>query len=149
MGLTPTERTGPLTTAAEVRRIYVEKAVASGIVLDDDDFVVLEQCCAVASILEALDADISKNGVTTVTAAGTVKVSVAVVESRQQRIALTRLMAVLDQRISAVTGAPRAPGGQPGVRGLHNGTGAQNQQRDAERATRKRGQHARPTKRSV
>ncbi|MGB3169438.1 MAG: hypothetical protein WBB62_08210 [Rhodococcus sp. (in: high G+C Gram-positive bacteria)] len=123
-------------SSQELRRIFVAKATDAALILDDDDLVVLDQACAVADILTQLDADISANGVTTTNSAGTVKVNAAVVESRQQRIALTRLMAVMDQRINAArAGVPST--GQGGVRGVHVGDGSQNQARDSERANRR------------
>jgi hypothetical protein len=125
--------------AQELRRIFVAKATDAALVLDDDDLVVLGQACAVADILTQLDADIAANGVTTTNSAGTVKVNAAVVESRQQRIALTRLMAVMDQRINAARAGVSSTG-QGGVRGVHVGNGRPNQARDA---TRQRGDNSR------
>lgn len=127
-----------LTSPTELRRIFVQKATDAALVLDDDDLVVLEQACAVAEILAQLDADIASNGVTTTNSVGTVKVNAAVVESRQQRIALTRLMAVLDQRINAARAGVSSTG-QGGVRGVHTGNGRPNQARDQARQRRGRG----------
>ncbi|OFE08005.1 hypothetical protein A5N83_14860 [Rhodococcus sp. 1139] len=121
----------------QMRAVYVAKAAESALVLDDDDLLVLEQCERVADILAELDSAISTHGVSIVSASGATKINPAVIESRQQRIALTRLMAVMDQRIAAAkAGTNATPGGQSGVRGVYTGTGAQNQQRDAERRVR-------------
>ncbi|UDF18768.1 hypothetical protein [Rhodococcus qingshengii] len=115
---------------AEIRRIYADKAHEVKVELDDDDLVLVGQCAAVADVLAELDASIAEHGAMVTSAAGTTKVNPATVESRQQRVALAKLMAVVDQRITAaVAGKTALPGGQHGVRQPYTGDGSQNQAR--------------------
>ncbi|MBJ7479633.1 hypothetical protein [Rhodococcus sp. (in: high G+C Gram-positive bacteria)] len=124
----------------EIRRIYAEKAREAGIKLDDDDLVLVGQCAQVADVLAELDASIAEHGAMITSATGTTKVNPATVESRQQRVALAKLMAVVDARINAVTAdGTRAPGGQQGVRQPYTGDGSQNQARQRGAGTKRAG----------
>lgn len=129
--------------AATCRAIYLDKAREAGLVLDPDDLAVLDLTAATAANIADLDASIAALGVV-VGSETNPKTNPALTEVRQQRLALARLMAVMDQRISAASGAnTAAAGGQHGVRGVYTGNGEQNQQRGRQREQRRvRGQGA-------
>lgn len=115
---------------------FESKAGELGLELENDDLVVLHNAARVADLVADLDADIAANGVML---SGASKVNPAVPESRQQRVALARLLADVDKRLGIA-----AQGGSSGFRGTYGGDGSQNQRRDAERAQRRgRGQLAR------
>lgn len=114
------------------------KAGELGLELDRDDRVVLHNAARVADLIADLDADIAAHGVMLIGPSGSSKVNPAVAESRQQRVALARLLADVDKRLGIA-----AQGGSSGFRGTYSGDGSQNQRRDAERAQRRgRGQLA-------
>jgi len=117
---------------------FESKAGELGLELENDDLVVLRNAARVADLVAYLDADIAANGVMLTGNGGASKVNPAVPESRQQRVALARLLADVDKRLGIA-----AQGGSSGFRGTYGGDGSQNQQRDAERAQRRgRGQLA-------
>lgn len=117
----------------EIRRIYADKAREVRVELEDDDLVLVGQCAQVADNIADLDTSIAEHGVVVGTEANP-RTNPALTEVRQQRVALAKLMAVVDARINAVTAdGTRAPGGQSGVRQPYTGNGAQNQQRDQAR----------------
>lgn len=124
-----------------LRAIYLDKARAAGLVLDPDDLAVLDMAAATADNIADLDASIAALGVVVGTDANP-KTNPALTEVRQQRLALARLMAVVDQRITAANGGTATvSGGQGGVRGVYTGDGSQNQKRDRQsQASRLRGQ---------
>lgn len=124
------------TAGQEIIEIFEAKATERGLELDHDDVVVLRNAARVADLIADLDADIAANGVMLTGATGSSKVNPAVAESRQQRVALGRLLADVDRRLGIA-----AQGGASGFRGSYSGDGSQNQQRDGARARGKVVQH--------
>ncbi|MEU4708040.1 hypothetical protein AB0G00_16540 [Nocardia salmonicida] len=134
-----TRKRRPSTGGGELAKFYADKATEAGVILEADDEVLISQAAETLDLIGELQADLNENGAMLSTAAGTTKVNPASVEIRQQRLALARLTVMVDRRIrEAVTGGP-LPGGQPGPRGVHSGTGEQNQAR-GQRAAERRGQ---------
>ncbi|UGQ54091.1 hypothetical protein LRL17_10480 [Rhodococcus qingshengii] len=135
-----TDNTQQHVDGAEIRRIYADKAREVKVELEDDDLVLVGQCAQVADVLAELDASIAEHGAMITSATGTTKVNPATVESRQQRVALAKLMAVVDARINAVTAdGTRAPGGQPGVRQPYTGDSSSTQARQRGAGTKRAG----------
>ncbi|MFG1784018.1 hypothetical protein ACGFIU_16405 [Rhodococcus oryzae] len=117
---------------------FTAKATERGMVLDDDDVTVLHLAAATADNIAALDANIAANGLAVSTTYNP-KTNPALTEVRQQRLALGRLMTDVVRRLGIA-----AQGEASGFRRTHDGTGAQNQQRDTARAERRgRGKPAR------
>lgn len=132
-----TRKRGRSTGGGELAKFYADKAAEAGVILEDDDTILIDQAAATLDLIGDLQADLDANGAMLSTAAGTPKVNPASVEIRQQRLALARLTVMVDRRIrEAVNGGP-LPGGQPGPRGVHSGTGEQNQARGQQAAARR------------
>ncbi len=135
----------PNPAAATVTAVFAAKAREVGVVLEDDDLMVLADLQATTDDIAALDAALRTDGRIMTSKSGTAKVHPALSAVRQLRVTSARLMAVMDGRITAAkAGAVTVAGGQPGVRGVQSGNGTQNQKRDGARAaTRGEGRTAR------
>lgn len=125
------------TTGDELAAFYREKARTAEVLLEHDDEVLVEQAAATLDLIAALQRDLDENGVMLVGATGTAKVNPASVEVRQQRVALTKLTALISSRIEIAATGTRPVGNQPGsTRGPYGVVPAQ---RKGTRPNRRRG----------
>ena len=91
--------------------------------LEQHELVLLVQACRTVSTLDALDAEVQRDGAVVATAGGGKKASPAAIESRQQSVALARIIAALrlpagaagDQQLGARPQRRSAPRGVYGL----------------------------------
>ncbi|HEX5543601.1 MAG TPA: hypothetical protein VFX60_18960 [Micromonospora sp.] len=90
-------------------------SLVDGFDFEPHELVVVGQACRVADRIAALDRVVDGQGVTVADAKGDVRAHPALVESRQQRITLARLLAVLRLPDEGDVRPQR----RPGVRGAY------------------------------
>ena len=87
--------------------------------LEQHELVLLVQACRVVTTLDALDAEVQRAGAVVATAGGGTKASPAAIESRQQSIALARVLAAL--RLPAGAAGDHQLGARPQRRSAPRG----------------------------
>lgn len=110
--------TPPKGTKAAGRRLWA--SVADVYELEEHELALLVQACRTVDLLDALQAEVDAAGVTVLSPQGE-RTHPAVVELRQQRIALARLLAALrlPQGAEDDRQASARPQRRVGVRGLY------------------------------
>lgn len=83
----------PAGLKAPGRRLWQE--IAGGFELDEHELALLREMCRTADVLDTLDEIVRREGAIVAGSHGGQKAHPALVEARQQRIALARLTAVL------------------------------------------------------
>ncbi len=88
------------------------RAVTADFDLDQHDLLVLKEACRCADRLDALTAEATKHGLTSVNKRGDLIASPLLAEARQQQIVFTRLIASLRMPVGEVSsGQHRGPRG--------------------------------------
>lgn len=117
----------PAGLAAAGRRLW--RSVLSAFDLAEHELTLLRQACRVADLCDQLHAVVAKEGAITASRLGEPRVHPAVVELRQQRLVLARLVVALrvplgdqeDQSPSVSASSPAARLQRRGLRGVYGG----------------------------
>lgn len=114
-----TKPTAPAGTKPGGRALW--RSIVDDFELDEHELALLRQAVRTVDVIDKLQADIDKHGATVESPQG-VKVHPAIVEIRQQRLALARLLAALrlptgDEAEASPSARLRRPQRRGGVRG--------------------------------
>lgn len=108
-----------------LRQHYVDEAARLNLILDHADEVLIENACATIDTITALQRSIDTDGAVIVSPNGGVKNNPATTEIRQQRLALSKLQALIAHNftVAANEGRLTSTGAVPGsTRGPYVGT---------------------------
>ncbi len=107
----------PKGAGAEGRRLW--RAVVTNFELEEHERVLLREAVRLVDLLVGLQAAIDREGSVIAGPKGDVRVHPAVVEARQSRLALARVLAVLRLPEGEETEAMRRPQRRAGARGVY------------------------------